>query len=96
MALTELQLPTKADFYSNLQNSANQLNRLIKTIADLSEFIGFVLPEDLNSMGVPTGDIRIHLADYRTALEEFISYTNGNPITPTVTLTEIIDNIRSM
>ena len=94
MALTELQLPTKADFYRRLQNSATELNNLMNVLGDLSEQIGRIGTVDLDAMGVATGAVRSDLIDYRTVLNEMISLYNGNAVTPTVVHANVIDQIR--
>jgi hypothetical protein len=96
MALTELQLPLKNQFYSNLQSAANKMNSLMHTWADLSEFIGLVQTADLDAMGIPSGQVRTDLTNFRQALQDMLSLWEGNPVTPTNSPSDVIDKIRSM
>lgn len=97
MALTELQLPSKDLFYSELQDAATQMNRLMGTWSDLAEFISTVENVDLDSMGVATtGTVRTDLVNFRTAIEEFLAFFNGTATTQTVTPSDVIDKIRRM
>jgi len=96
MALTELQMPTKANFYHKIQHAATEMNNLMLRWNDLSEFIGFIDSGDLDAMGVPTGQVRTDLNQFKTVLEEVISFFEGNSVTPTNAPNSVIDKIRSM
>ena len=96
MALTELQMPTKQNFYGKLQNAASQMDQLIHTWRDLAEFIGMVDVADLDSMAVPAGEIRTDLVNFRTVLDEIIDLYDGTAVTPTNTPSAVIDRIRHM
>ena len=96
MALTELQLPTKVLFYSELQEAATQINRLMHVWRDLAEFISNVDTVDLDSMGVATGQVRTDLGEFRTAIEELIAFFDGTATTQSVVPASVIDKIRRM
>ena len=96
MALTELQLPTKSNFYSHIQNAASHMDKLIQTWENLAEVIGFIEPGDLDSMNVPSGQIRTDLVDFRTVLNEMIAFYRGTSTTQTEIPSAVIDKIRSM
>lgn len=96
MALTELQLPTKALFYSELQEAATQINRLMHVWRDLAEFISKVETADLDTMVIPAGAVRTDLGDFRTSIEELIAFFDGTSTTQTVVPADVIDKIRRM
>ena len=96
MSLTELQRPTKLNFYDRLQKVAYQMEDLINRWDMVSEFIGFIESSDLDAMGVPTGQIRTDLANLRTAMNEFIAYYRGESTTQTVVPGIAVDKIRNM
>lgn len=96
MALTELQLPSKTLFYQKLQNAANRLNSEIKTISDLAEFIDKCTVTDLDAMGVPSGQVRTDLNNFRTMLGELLTFYSGAQVTATNDPEDVIDLIRSI
>jgi hypothetical protein len=96
MALTELQLPTKSNFYAKLQNAATQMDNLITHWRNLAEFIGMIEVADLDAMGVASGQVRTDLNHFRTVLNEIITFYDGEPVTPTNPPNEVIDKIRMM
>lgn len=96
MALTELQRPKKTAFYRCLQDAANEMNAVINKWRDLSEFIGFVTVEDLDEMGVPEGQLRTDLNNFRTMIQEILSLYDGGTVTPTTIPNDVLDKIRSM
>ena len=96
MALTELQLPTKDNFYRNIQNAATQMDNLMRHWENLAEFIGLVGTADLDAMGVATGQVRTDLVDFRTVLNEVVAFYNGTSTSQTKVPSEIADKIRTM
>jgi len=96
MALTELQLPTKENFYNKLQHAATEMDNLMMRWRNLSEFIAMMETSDLDAMGVATGQLRIDLVDFRILLNEIIALYDGNSVTPTKTPSAVIDKIRMM
>lgn len=96
MALTELQLPTKSELYNALRAAANKWNDLIHRTEDLAEFIRFMTTTDLDALGVPTGQLRTDLTNFRNMLNEIVSYFNNNPVTPSNAPKDVIDKVRTI
>jgi len=96
MALTELQLPTKTNFYRKLQTVASRMDNLMRDWENIAEFIGFVDASDLDAMGVPSGDVRTHLLNLRTSMNELVAYFKGESTSQTVIPADVVDKIRSM
>ena len=96
MALTELQLPAKADFYRKIQHSASEMDNLMGKWKNLAEFIALVETSDLDAMGVAPGQVRTDLIDFRTVLNEMLSLYEGCAVTPTNSPDAVIDKIRLM
>lgn len=96
MALTELQLPTKTSFYGRLQNAANKMNNIMHEWSEIAEFVSNVGAEELDSMGVSTGAVRIDLVEFRTVMEEIVAFFQGTSTTQTHVPETVVDKIRSM
>ena len=96
MALTELQLPSKSDFYANIQSFFTNWNIIQRKAADLSEFLALLDTADLDAMGVAAGQVRTDLIDARTVLDETIAFFNGSAQTQTKIPADIVDKIRRM
>jgi hypothetical protein len=96
MALTELQLPEKARFYRALQGAATEMDNLMTRWANLAEFVTLVDTADLDAMGVPVGQIRTDMIEFRTVLEEMVALYAGTATTPTNPPNEVIDKIRAI
>jgi hypothetical protein len=96
MALTELQLPAKDRFYRALQAAATEMDSLMTRWANLAEFVALVDSSDLDAMGVPTGQVRTDLTDFRTVLEEMVDLYSGNAVDPSNAPNAIIDKIRAI
>ena len=96
MALTELQLPTKASFYGTMQSAATKMDRLMREWESLAEFIGFVGTADLDAMGVAVGDVRTDLTQFRTIMNELVAFYKGESTTQTQVPADVVDKIRSM
>ena len=96
MALTELQLPGKDEFYSNLQTVATNMKRLMNEWRDAADFIEDVDTNDLDTMGVPVGQVRTDLVDLRTILNEVHDFFTGTATTQTKIPKNIVDKIRRM
>ena len=94
MALTELQLPTKSSFYNRLQSVASEMDQIMQRWADMAEFIANVESSDLDTMGVPSGQIRTDLVEFRTAMEEVVAFYEGTPTTATNAPDGVVDKIR--
>ena len=96
MALTELQLPTKASFYGSIQSAATKMNNLVIQWENLAEFIGFIETADLDAMGVATGPVRTDLIAFRTVMNELVAFFKGTSTTQTEVPADVVDKIRSM
>ena len=95
MALTEIQLPIKDNFYARLQDAANKLNKIIDEYTNIAEFISRMDSADLDAMGVATGQTRTDLVAFRTAIEDILSLWEGNAVSaPTISPQEAINRIR--
>jgi len=96
MALTELQLPAKIQFYDTIRRAATDINRYSKRWEDLSELIDLITTDDLDTMGVPTGQIRTDLINFKTTLSEIVDFINGTATTQTNIPAEIVDKLRAI
>lgn len=96
MALTELQLPTKASFYGSLQSAATKMDNIMRQFENIAEFIGFVDTVDLDTIGVPAGQVRTDLLNFRTVMNELVDFYNGTSTTQTYVPAEIVDKLRAM
>jgi hypothetical protein len=95
MALTEIQLPIKANFYAKLQDAANKLDKTMEEYRRIQEFIGRMDHTDLDAMGVPEGQARTDLMAFRDAINELLSLWEGNAVAqPDIAPCEAIDRIR--
>jgi hypothetical protein len=64
--------------------------------ANLAEFVALVDTADLDAMGVPTGQVRTDMVEFRTVLEEMVSLYSGNAIDPATAPNAVIDKIRAI
>jgi hypothetical protein len=96
MPLTELQLPTKESFYNVIRLNASEMDRLMNEWGQLAEFIAKMDNTDMDAMGVATGQVRTDLVEFRTVLDEMISFYRGNPVTATNAPDAVIDKVRRM
>lgn len=97
MALEEIQLPTKENFYSKLNSAANQMNKCMDIWSDLADFIENITTADLTAMGVPTGgQLQTDLTNFRVMINEMHDYYTGGTISRTNTPEDVVNKIRSM
>lgn len=96
MPLTEIQLPEKERFYRDLQSIAGEIVSRMLRWQEASEFIQTMDSTDLDAIGVPSGQIRTDLQDFRTALDDVVSLFNGNPVTPSQSPAQVMDRVRKM
>lgn len=96
MALTELQLPTKADFYNNLQGSAGELIRVMVRYELLTSFLGKLETADWDAMGIPTGQVRVDILNFKNTVDDFVNLWHNNAVTPANAPQDITDEIRRM
>lgn len=94
MSLTELKLPTKADFFQTIKTAASEMNNLMHRWEDLAEGINMMDSADLDKMGVEVGAVRADLIEFKTSLNEVVAFFKGESTAQTVVPANIIDRIR--
>jgi len=95
MALTEIQLPIKDNFYAKLQDAANKLDKMMDEYRRIQEFISRMDTVDLDAMGVAVGQTRTDLIAFKDAINQMLLLWNGNAVAaPTIAPSEAIDRIR--
>lgn len=72
MALTELQLPNKAEFYRELQSVAGEAKSRSLRWNEISEFINTIDAADAASIGID-GEVLTDLAAFRTSLDNIVT-----------------------
>lgn len=70
MPLTDLQRPTIERLYRDVQSIADEMTSRMLRWQEASEFIQTMDAADLDAIGVPAGQIRTDLQDFRVALDE--------------------------
>ena len=96
MAMTEIQLPEKATFYSQMRGLATNLMRMMCDLGNVSEFVGNLDTGDLDTMGVPTGQVRTDLTNFRTSINEFLAFFEGTSTDQTQVIGDMIEKFRHM
>lgn len=97
MAMTELQMPDKNEFYVKIKDTASRMRKTLNEWEALMEFVGEMGTVELDSMGVPAGEVRTDLVNFRSALNDLISLWNGNAVSaPTVSPLDAINKVRAM
>ena len=96
MALTELQLPTKSDFYNNLQGSAGELIRVMVRYELLASFLGKLTTEDWDAMQIPTGQVRTDILNFKLTVDDFTAIWHNEAVTPHMDPQVVTDQIRRM
>ena len=96
MALTELQLPAKLDFYNTLQNVAGEISAAKHRWGLVAAFINRMDASDLDAVGVAVGVVRTDLVDLKNLLNEIVALLNNQSVTPVKNPQEVVDKIRKM
>jgi len=96
MALTEVQLPTKDQLYRDLQSVAGEIRSRMERWRLAADFIGQMDTDDLDAIGVPAGQVRTDLQQFRTTLNEIVALLEGEAVTPTNNPSDVLDKIRKM
>jgi len=96
MALTELQMPTKASLYQNLKALATETRRFMERIEIASDWIGFVTIADLDTMGITDAQVRTDLVDFKQVLIELVNLFEGSAVTPAKNQKGVVDKLREM
>lgn len=78
MALTELNTPTKAEVYRNVQDVAGEIKSRGLRWNEMSEFIQSLTVTDLDALGIPAGPVRTDLNNFRTALDAIVAVIESN------------------
>lgn len=96
MALTELQLPSKSDFYNTMQNVAGEISSSMHRWELIAAFVNRMGTADLDAMGVGAGQVRIDLVDMKNLLNNFVALWGNQAVTPTKNPQDIVNAIRKM
>lgn len=96
MALTELQLPTKSNFYSNIQAAASEMDSIMSRWQNMVDFLATMDTSDLDAMGVAAGQVRTDLVDFRVAANNIVQLYYGSAVTPPKNPSNIMDRIRKL
>jgi len=96
MALTELQIPTKDNFYAKLKNAATQMNNLMSTWTEMAELLEMMGTADLDAMGVAAGQVRIDIVDFRILMQEVVAFYDGTSTAQTNVPETVVNKIRSL
>ena len=96
MALTELQLPTKQSFYQNIQTAASEMDNTMNRWRNMVEFLAVMDTADLDAMGIPAGQVRTDLVDFRVAANNIIQLYDGQSVAPPKVPSSIMDRIRRL
>ena len=97
MALTELQQPTKADFYRDLQGMAGEIQSRMQRWEWAADFLDNMGTEELDALGVPnTGTIRADIVKFRTMLRDIRALFNNETVTPTNDPKVVCESVRKM
>ena len=78
MALNEIQLPSKDDFYQTIRSVSGEMKSRMIRWKEISEFIADMDATDMDAMGIPSGELRTKLVEFRTALDAQIVYFEAN------------------
>jgi len=96
MALTELQLPEKTNFYNTVRHAATEMDNLMHRWSNLVEMINKMETADFNAMSIATGQVRTDLIDFKVVLNEVVAFYEGIATTQTNIPSNIIDKIRAI
>jgi len=96
MALTELQLPGKVDFYNTMQNIAGEISSSMHRWSLVAAFVNRMDAGDLDAMAVAAGTVRSDLIDMKNLLNNFVSLWNNQAVTPTKDPQLIVNAVRKI
>lgn len=102
MALTEIQLQMasnlvpdcKLRLYSILQDTAAELSQSMNKMKLVAGFINRIDTADLDTLQIPSGQIRTDLVNFKTVLNYFVSLWSNQAVTPAVNPQTVLDSIR--
>lgn len=96
MALTELQLPGKVDFYNTMQNIAGEISSSMHRWGLVAAFVNRMDTSDLDAMAVAEGTVRSDLIDMKNLLNNFVNLWNNQSVTPTKEPQAVVNAVRKM
>ena len=96
MAITELQLPSKTDLYTIVQNVAGEISQSMHRWSQVAEFLSRMGTADLDAASIPTGQVRADLVDFRLLLAELNAYWGNAAVTPANDPQEIVNTLRKI
>ena len=96
MALTELQLPEKSDFYNTLQNVAGEISSAKHRWGLIATFINRLVTADLDAMGVTNAQVKTDLTDLKNLINEIVALLNNGTVTPAKNPQDVVDKCRKM
>ena len=96
MAITELQLPGKTDFYNTMQNIAGEISSSMHRWGLVASFVNRMETSDLSAMGVTNATVITDLIDMKNLLNNFVSLWNNQAVTPTKDPQAIVNAVRKM
>jgi len=96
MALTELQLPTKPDFYNTLQNVAGEISSSMHRWGLVAAFVNRMEASDLDAVGVAAGQVRTDLIDLKNLLNNFVALWGNQSVTPAKDPQTVVNSIRKI
>jgi len=96
MALTELQLPNKADFYNNMQGVAGEISSALHRWGLVASFVNRMETSDLSVMGITNETVVNDLIDLKNLINNFVSLWQNQPVTPTKDPQSIVNAIRKI
>ena len=96
MALTELQLPNKVDFYNNIQNVAGEISSAMHRWGLVASFVNRMETSDLDAMSIASGVVRSDLVDLKNLLNNFVALWGNQAVTPTKNPQTVVDSIRKI
>ena len=96
MALTELQLPAKSDFYNTLQNVAGEISSAKHRWGLIAAFINRMVTADMDAIGIAAGQVRTDLTDLKNLINEIVALLNNGTVTPAKNPQDVVDKCRKM
>ena len=96
MALTELQLPSKTDFYNVISNTAGEISQAMHRWGKVADFINRMGASDLDAIGAATGQVRTDIVNLRILLNELNDLWNNEAVTPTNDPQAVVEELRKI
>lgn len=77
MAISEIQLPNKQEFYRHIQTIAGEVKNKMLRWGEVSEFINAMTGTDLTKMGITDPQAIAELVDFKNMLGELVGTFDG-------------------